>query len=110
MHCPARVRTNAGFFLGPCRYISGSQLNGYVMPKSHTVFRNNRTGQFVTINEADRNPKTTVKERVPAPGYGDTRRDASSGRFLSQEPVTKRGNISDADARRAVDVYRSGKK
>jgi hypothetical protein len=110
MH-PCGPRSNErGLFSWPSPMYIWRQSNGDVMPKSHTVFRDNRTGQFVTVREADRNPKTTVKERVPAPGYGDTGRDASSGRFLSQEPVTKRGNISDADARRAVDVYRSGKK
>lgn len=80
------------------------------MPKTHTVFRDNRTGQFVTVNEADKNPQTTIRERIPLPGFGDLSKDASSGRFLSQEPVTKRGKVSNADARRAVDVYRAGKR
>jgi hypothetical protein len=32
------------------------------------------TGQFTTVKEARDNPKTHVVERVPKPGYGDTRK------------------------------------
>ena len=30
-------------------------------------------GQFTTVKEARDNPKTHVVERVPKPGYGDTK-------------------------------------
>lgn len=42
--------------------------------KTHTGVRDTRTGQFVPKSEADRRPATTVRERVPNPGYGDTGR------------------------------------
>ena len=32
------------------------------------------TGQFTTVKEAKDHPKTHVVERVPKPGYGDTKR------------------------------------
>lgn len=35
--------------------------------------RDARTGEFTTVKEARENPKTHVVERVPKPGYGDTR-------------------------------------
>ena len=31
------------------------------------------TGQFTTVKEAKDHPKTHVVERVPKPGYGDTK-------------------------------------
>ena len=79
------------------------------MAKTTTVHRSGSSGRFVDQKYAEKHPRTTVKESIPLPGHRDTR-DSSTGKFLSQEPVTKRGTISDADARRAVDVYRSGKK
>ena len=32
------------------------------------------TGHFTTVKEAKDHPKTHVVERVPKPGYGDTKR------------------------------------
>lgn len=31
------------------------------------------TGQFTTVKEAKNHPRTHVVERVPKPGYGDTK-------------------------------------
>ena len=42
--------------------------------KTHPAVRDTRTGQFVPPGEAARRPATTVKERVPNPGFGDTGR------------------------------------
>lgn len=41
--------------------------------KTHRVGRDSKTGQFITIKEADKRPNRTVIERVPNPGYGDTK-------------------------------------
>jgi hypothetical protein len=78
--------------------------------KEFTIGREASSGRFVSIESSDKLPSNVVKERVPRPGYGDTRRDAKTGEFLSQEPVTKREKVTNAQARRAVDAYRSGKK
>jgi hypothetical protein len=40
--------------------------------------RDSGTGQFITIKEADRRPKTTQKENIPLPGQGDTGRSRKS--------------------------------
>jgi hypothetical protein len=36
--------------------------------------RDSSTGKFITIDQAKRRPNTTTIERVPKPGYGDTKR------------------------------------
>ena len=36
--------------------------------------RSSETGRFITIKEANKHPKTTQKENIPLPGYGDTGR------------------------------------
>ena len=36
--------------------------------------RDSGSGQFITVKEAKANPKTTTVERVPKPGYGDTKK------------------------------------
>ena len=36
--------------------------------------RDARDGQFTTVKEARQHPNTHVVERVPKPGYGDTKR------------------------------------
>jgi hypothetical protein len=41
--------------------------------KTFDIGRDARTGQFITVEEAERRPKTTTVERVPKPGYGDTK-------------------------------------
>jgi hypothetical protein len=43
-------------------------------PKSHIGGRDARNGRFVTIQETKRRPDTTVRERIPNPGHGDTGR------------------------------------
>lgn len=41
--------------------------------KTHVVGRDAKNGQFITPAEAKRRPNTTVTERVPNAGYGDTK-------------------------------------
>ena len=36
--------------------------------------RDARSGEFITVKEARDRPSTTVVERVPKPGYGDTKK------------------------------------
>lgn len=45
--------------------------------KTHTSGRDARSGRFITVEEAKRRPATTVIERVPNPGYGDTKPSSS---------------------------------
>jgi hypothetical protein len=40
--------------------------------KSHTGYRDSKTGQFVPKKYADKHPSTTQKESIPNPGRGDT--------------------------------------
>ncbi len=42
--------------------------------KGHTTLRGRdaKTGEFIPVEEARRKPASTVVERVPKPGYGDT--------------------------------------
>ena len=35
--------------------------------------RDASSGQFITVEEARARPRTTTVERVPKPGYGDTK-------------------------------------
>lgn len=39
--------------------------------------RDSGTGQFIPVEEAKRRPNTTTVERVPKPGYGDTKGEPS---------------------------------
>lgn len=41
--------------------------------KTHDVGRDAGTGRFKTVEEAKRHPSTSIVERVPNPGYGDTK-------------------------------------
>ena len=43
--------------------------------KTFDVGRNSRTGQFIPVKDAEKRPTTTTVERVPKPGYGDTRNE-----------------------------------
>jgi hypothetical protein len=36
--------------------------------------RDASTGQFIPVSEARQRPTTTIVERVPKPGYGDTKK------------------------------------
>jgi hypothetical protein len=38
------------------------------------------TGQFIPVREARQRPSTTVVERIPKPGYGDTDRGGKKGK------------------------------
>ena len=42
--------------------------------KTFDVGRDSKSGQFIPVKEAKRRPSTTVVERVPKSGYGDTDR------------------------------------
>ncbi len=37
--------------------------------------RDAKTGEFIPVEEARSRPSTTTVERVPKPGYGDTKKD-----------------------------------
>lgn len=41
--------------------------------KTFTIGRNASTGKFIPVSEARQKPSTTVVERVPKPGHGDTK-------------------------------------
>jgi len=41
--------------------------------KTFDVGRDSRTGQFITVAAAKARPSTTIVERVPKSGYGDTK-------------------------------------
>jgi hypothetical protein len=41
--------------------------------KTFDVGRDSKTGEFIPVKEAERRPNTTTVERVPKPGYGDTK-------------------------------------
>lgn len=43
-------------------------------PQSRLGARDSKTGEFIKIKEAERRPETTQKERIPLPGYGDTKK------------------------------------
>ncbi len=42
--------------------------------KTFDVGRDSKSGQFITVTEAERRPASTTVERVPKPGYGDTKK------------------------------------
>lgn len=41
--------------------------------KTFDIGRDSKNGQFIPVNEAERRPNSTVVERVPKSGYGDTK-------------------------------------
>ncbi len=41
--------------------------------KTHKAGRSAKTGRFVKLGYAEKYPHTTVIERVPNPGHGDTK-------------------------------------
>lgn len=43
-------------------------------PKTRPAGRDAGTGQFIPVEEARRKPNTSVVERIPLPGSGDTGR------------------------------------
>lgn len=40
--------------------------------KTRLIGRDAKTGEFIPVKEARERPSTTVVERVPKPGYGDS--------------------------------------
>ena len=42
--------------------------------KTFDVGRDSETGKFIPVKEAKKRPKTTTMERLPKPGYGDTKK------------------------------------
>ncbi len=42
-------------------------------PKTTLRGRDSENGQFIPVKEARQRPNTTTVERVPKPGYGDTK-------------------------------------
>lgn len=49
-------------------------------PESRIAGRDARTGEFIPIAETKRRPDTTVRERLPLPGHGDTGRGKGGGK------------------------------
>lgn len=43
-------------------------------PESRVGGRDARTGHFIPVKETYQRPNTTVRERIPLPGHGDTGR------------------------------------
>ena len=41
--------------------------------KTFDIGRNAKTGQFTTVRQAERRSATHVVERMPKPGYGDSK-------------------------------------
>lgn len=41
--------------------------------KTFDIGRDSSSGQFIPVKEAESRPSTTTVERVPKPGYGDTK-------------------------------------
>ena len=40
--------------------------------KTFKLGRNAETGEFMSVKDAQKDPKHTVVERIPKPGHGDT--------------------------------------
>lgn len=49
-------------------------------PHGRLGARDSKTGEFIPLKKADDRPKTTQKEIIPLPGYGDTGRGKKSRR------------------------------
>lgn len=43
-------------------------------PSSHLIGRDAKNGRLITVEQARRRPDTSVVERMPNPGHGDTGR------------------------------------
>ncbi|WP_176539265.1 hypothetical protein [Rhizobium sp. M1] len=43
--------------------------------KTFDIGRDSKTGYFIPVEEAERRPNTTTVERIPKPGFGDTKND-----------------------------------
>jgi len=42
--------------------------------KTHKVGRDSGTGRYIPVKEAIRRPSTSTVDRIPNPGYGNTRK------------------------------------
>ena len=56
----------------PVNKIKNLKLN-MAESKTSPRGRDAETGRFITVTEAKLRPNTTIVERVPKPGYGDTK-------------------------------------
>ncbi|MBY3036497.1 hypothetical protein HFO21_16085 [Rhizobium laguerreae] len=45
--------------------------------KTFDVGRDSRSGQFITVKQAEARPNTTTVARIPKSGYGDTKGEPS---------------------------------
>lgn len=43
--------------------------------KTFDIGRDSGDGRFIPVKEAEKRPKETTVERVPKPGYGDTKKE-----------------------------------
>jgi hypothetical protein len=43
--------------------------------KTFDIGRDSKSGLFISVKEAERRPNTTTVERVPKPGFGDTKNE-----------------------------------
>lgn len=93
-----------------------------MVKKTHKVGRDAKNGRFITPAEAKRRPTTTIIERVPNAGYGDTReinkkgarltsgtiRSSHTGKFIVQTRTIKThpktATVSRVAARKAARV------
>ena len=48
--------------------------------KTFKLGRDSKTGEFITVAEANRRPTRTTVERIPKPGFGDTGRGTGKKR------------------------------
>jgi hypothetical protein len=46
--------------------------------KTFDVGRDSRSGQFITVKQAEARPDRTTVDRIPKSGYGDTKGEPSS--------------------------------
>ena len=60
---------------------SGNEPLRFIQPRDYTMSKDSKTttkgrdagsGRFIPVEQARRNPSTSVVERVPKPGRGDT--------------------------------------
>jgi hypothetical protein len=49
-------------------------------PHARLGGRDARSGEFIPLKETYKHPSTTVRERIPLPGYGDTGRGKKQGK------------------------------
>jgi len=52
----------------------GIAMSKSKQPQSRVGGRDSRNGQFIPLRETERRPDTTQRERIPLPGFGDTKK------------------------------------